>query len=449
MPYRHLLALILLFAGSWSLAAKEITATLQSSSRDKVTIRYDVSSRDGSMQIRFTSVRKQLSMEHSNKYDKPDYIKVLFFDKTGGFSEDVFRSDITTEALAIPSDKLRYSYSTEGYVWLDELPQLNAQLLVPQATLSIPIYLAYYKKKHTYEVFARCGTLDIVLEDTPVNDDNGKSGLDKRTRTITQYEEVEVDSELDNTEIANNIVGEIEKIMATGPATQIPEGLDFYVNKLRELEYTITDRTAKQKIGDVLKRVSDWKQEVKQAGQDEADGEARKNSEREARNNLAYLNERLDSIDKLTDSDIAEMKSVANELRRQSHAVDNPELAREMKSAADRCDTEVKKMDDAKKRRNIWMIIGMILLGILMFVGNQLFQHFRNLRNQKRMEDMQNKMVNRAQTEAKLRARNMVRSKVNRAQNAARQKTRDAVRNSVKKGIDNIAKGKGGKRFSV
>jgi len=449
MPSRHLLAFLLLFVGSLSITAKEITATLLSSSRDKVTIRYDVSSRDGSILIKFTNVRKQLSVEHSNKYNKQDYIKVLFFDKTGGFSEDEFRSDFTTEALTIPSDKLKYTYSREGYVWLDELPQLNVQLLVPQATLSIPIYLAYYKKKHTYEVFARCSTLDVELDNSSVGNDAKALVLDKRTRTITQYEDVEVDSELDNTEIANNLVGEIEKIMAIGPATQIPEGLDFYINKLRELEYTITDRSTKQKIGDVLKRVADWKQEVKQAGQEEADGEARKNSEREARNNLAYLNERLDSIDKLTDSDVAEMKSVANELRRQSHAVDNPELAREMKSAADRCDTEVKKMDDAKKRRNIWMIIGMILLGILMFIGNQLFQHFRNLRNQKRMEDMQNKMVNRAQNEAKLRARNMVRSKVNRVQNAARQKSRDAVRNGVKKGVDNIAKGKGGKRFSV
>lgn len=449
MPSRHLLVFLLLFVGSLSITAKEITATLLSSSRDKVTIRYDVSSRDGSILIKFTNVRKQLSVEHSNKYNKQDYIKVLFFDKTGGFSEDEFRSDFTTEALTIPSDKLKYTYSREGYVWLDELPQLNVQLLVPQATLSIPIYLAYYKKKHTYEVFARCSTLDVELDNSSVGNDAKALVLDKRTRTITQYEDVEVDSELDNTEIANNLVGEIEKIMAIGPATQIPEGLDFYINKLRELEYTITDRSTKKKIGDVLKRVADWKQEVKQAGQEEADGEARKNSEREARNNLAYLNERLDSIDKLTDSDVAEMKSVANELRRQSHAVDNPELAREMKSAADRCDTEVKKMDDAKKRRNIWMIIGMILLGILMFIGNQLFQHFRNLRNQKRMEDMQNKMVNRAQNEAKLRARNMVRSKVNRVQNAARQKSRDAVRNGVKKGVDNIAKGKGGKRFSV
>ena len=92
------------------------------------------------------------------------------------------------------------------------------------------------------------------------------------------------------------------------------------------------------------------------------------------------------------------------------------------------------------------MIIGGVILAILAFVGNQTFQHFRNVKNQKSIMDMQQNVVKRAEDEAKRRARNMAHSQMNRVQGEVRRKTRGAVND----GISKISKkGKGNKGITI
>ena len=98
------------------------------------------------------------------------------------------------------------------------------------------------------------------------------------------------------------------------------------------------------------------------------------------------------------------------------------------------------------RKQNLWLIIGGVILAILAFVGNQTFQHFRNVKNQKSIIDMQQNVVRRAEDEAKRRARNMARSQINRVQGEARRKTRSAIND----GIGKIGKkGKGNKGISI
>ena len=123
----------------------------------------------------------------------------------------------------------------------------------------------------------------------------------------------------------------------------------------------------------------------------------------------------------------------------------DPELANQMVKTADDCDQKLKEIEDGKKRRNIWLIVGGILLMVLMFVGNQTFNHFRNLKNQKGIEKMQNSIAKRAQDEARRRAQSMARSKINKVQSQIRQKSRDSVRNSVNSAVNSAVKGVKGK----
>lgn len=61
------------------------------------------------------------------------------------------------------------------------------------------------------------------------------------------------------------------------------------------------------------------------------------------------------------------------------------------------------------QKRNLLLIVGGIILAVLGFIGNQVLQHFRNVRNQKNMMNMQQSLVDQAEKEAKRQARNAAR----------------------------------------
>ena len=90
---------------------------------------------------------------------------------------------------------------------------------------------------------------------------------------------------------------------------------------------------------------------------------------------------------------------------------------------------------EQEKKRNLWMVVGSVILAILAFVGNQVFQSIRNKKNQMRMMDMQQNIANKAETEAKRRVRNAMRSQRNKVVNEVKQK---AVNTMRKKAVVNV-----------
>lgn len=86
------------------------------------------------------------------------------------------------------------------------------------------------------------------------------------------------------------------------------------------------------------------------------------------------------------------------------------------------------------------MIIGGVILAALCFIGNQVFQHFRNIRNQRSMMEMQQDIARRAENEAKRHAQNFARRKTNEVVNSARRSTQELVRNKVKQSGGNKPK---------
>ena len=84
-----------------------------------------------------------------------------------------------------------------------------------------------------------------------------------------------------------------------------------------------------------------------------------------------------------------------------------------------------KEKEEKREKRNIFLIIGGALLGVLCFVGNQVFQHFRSVRNARNMMELQQDIAFRAESEA----RNYARKKTNEYVNKVKKNTRQSMGN--------------------
>lgn len=439
-------------------SAREVKDTLRSDARDKVFITYDISYQNNDVTITFKSVRKKLADDRDSKYDLKD-VRILFFERNGEFTDDKFTGDISTNCLREVKTDWEYERSEQGYVWIEPDTELKLHLHTNESNLSLPIYMAHYEKKHTYKIIADCRLLKISLKKNSAAGNhqvrNTGGNTVTRSETITTTEEVEPT----NAEKAESWMNTIEDYLQQPLTASTINTLENYCTHLRELEFNIMDGTLRNRISGVLQKADDiinkYEQEKEIAGIQAEEAKQKETLLKDGRNNMDYLNDRLDNIDNLSESDLAELKPLANQLRRSSKDIkeigsaEAEQLAGKMVKAADRCDTEMKKIEDAKKKRSLWLIIGGIVLVVLMFVGTQVLQHIRNQRNQKSIKDMQDKMTKQAKDETRRRLRNTVRSNMNHAESAIKQKSRNTVRNGLNNGINNIIKKRGGNSFTV
>ena len=438
-----LLIFLLLFCSVSTSFAIEVEDTIMSMSKDYVFVRYNIAEHNGKITVSFSEVRKRLGLKYRDKYRKLNDVCVLFFDR-GGDYKDKFKSDIGTEPLKVRSNEIRYIQSDDGYVRLDNRTDISLDLLTDQSTLSLPIYLAHYEGKQHYKVFAKCENLNIRLSKRARKGASGNA-MEVVKREIPVTEEVEVGTDMPPAQEAELLIKNVkEGLGQDNPSMATLESLGRKIDRLRDLEVVIPDMALKSKINNILQIYDSQKQAAKQQQDDEDKMERQmadqQENEKQAKGDLAYLTERLEHSEEWTEEDLGELKSCSNSLRRKAHSIENPELAQEMKDAADKCDEEIKKVEEAKKKRNLLMIAGGVLLCILLFVGNQLSQHIRNMRNIKSMEDTQNKIAKRAEDEALRRAQSTARSKANRVQAQVSQKSHEYIKANINSAAKNIEK---------
>ena len=90
---------------------------------------------------------------------------------------------------------------------------------------------------------------------------------------------------------------------------------------------------------------------------------------------------------------------------------------------------EAQKIETEKQqKRNLWMIIGGVILAVALFVGNQLAQTLRNKRTEKNMHDL----ARQAEEKAKRQARQRIQTKINKAEYEAKRKSRELVNDGIK-----------------
>lgn len=397
MGYRSFLfATFLLFcSGTWT---KEVIDTLESATGDRVIIAYTVTQENEKFVVKIRDAKKMLGQAFKNKYKKPDKVCILFFDKTGCTKDKTKFSGIETKAFMIPHG-VNFKISEDGYYLMNDNPTLSLEVTSDETQeLKIPIYLAHYVGKRHYEVFSQCENLVINLSKHKQVAKSSSSIPQVTTQTVTTQEELEgAFTDADEASILINIVSDLLNEQNGYPFTD--ELIEKH-SQLREMSYRIKDEGVSAKIKEVLSAYKEKEDELK--------GEA-------------------DSI----------AQRVETELK----------LAAEQEQARqDSIATVAQQQAEKEQKRNLWLIIGGVILAVLGFVFNQVIQHFRNVKNQKNIMAMQENVVKRAEDEAKRRTRNMARSQINHAKGDAKQKARIVINN----GIGKIAnKKKGNKGFSI
>lgn len=361
--------------------------TIYTTDGDRIILSYEITNAASQTMIRFTGQQKKLGKLNA-KYKDLGKIAVVFFDRTGNYGSDVSITNMVPEAFMIPSD-VRYQKSQEGFFLVQAKPELSF-MVKTDTEITIPMYLAYKPKKGKYILFSKSMGLRIPLGAQKT------LGYDRATvqtvqQTITSTTELESDNTvaiklLESIYMAKNLISE---------TTELP----FSDNLLDELDYLrqrrreITDDALVSEIAEVMEQY-----EVKKRLLDE-----KRLAEQQAHRQEEELRARKE----------AEVVKVQND-----------SIAVAQREAAER-----------EKKRNLWMVVGSVILAVLAFVGNQVFQSIRNKKNQMRMMDMQQNIANKAETEAKRCVRNAMRSQRNKVVNEVKQK---AVNTMRKKAVVNV-----------
>ena len=365
--------------------SKEHKDTLWTTDRDRIILIYDVHQNNEEISIKFLEARKLLGRLNAKRYKKLEKVDVVFFDKTGIYNDAKF-TNITPEAFMVPSS-LKYSKSSYGYFFLRENPTISFKKYSKEVDkLTIPIYLSYYEGGGEYKLFAVCKRLEIELKQTKAISLEDDSQL--ITETLTSTMKIEEGNE-ETIDILTSIDA-VESLLKVQNKLPFSDGLQYELTKLRQYQEKTEDRELASKIKETLTKSEIKKIEIEEKANKEAE------NARIAAQKIAEEQERIA---------IARQDSIS--------------IAQEKKA-------------EAEKKRNLWLIIGGVIFAGLCFIGNLFLQHFRNVRNQRNMMEMQQHIAHQAEYEAKRHAQNYARKKTNDVANKIKQSGQDMMRNKAK-----------------
>ena len=376
-----LVFLATMFLNCLSVYAKTVKDTLVTTDGDRIILTYELSRSEDHYTLRFNNQQKKLGRINGDKYADLSKVAVMFFDRTGGFSNNVSITNMVPEAFMVPSN-VTYEHSSDGFFVVQDYPTLNFTAK-GSSDITIPIYLAYHPKKGKYTLFSKCKGMKIHLSAfSSTTRQQGSSQITQQT--VTSTTEIESDNTvtlkvMESIKLAKELLYEADKL-------PFSESLQDEIRFIRVQKREITDAGLLSQIADVLQMYEDKKASLEEnasAAQIAAQQEAEEKAKREA-----------EEIQAKNDSIMSAQQEQA----------------------------------EKDKERNLWMIIGGVILAILAFIGNQVFQSFRNNRNQKNMMNIQQSIANQAEAEAKRRARNAIRSTTNRTVNQTQSEVREAVR---------------------
>lgn len=355
--------------------------TIYTTDGDRIILTYDLVSSTDQTTIRFTGQQKRFGSKNSKYKDLSSKVAVMFFDRTGNYSGGASFANMVPEAFMTPSG-VQFNKSTDGFYLIQSEPKLSFTVKA-NAKLLIPIYLAYKPKKGKYELIGK--SRDLII---PLGVKNVSTVTRATTQTVQQTITSTTELETDNTVAIKVLesVGIAKKLIAEANELPFSDNLQDEIADLRRKRRELTDDALVSEISEVMDLYESKRRmlEEKNASEQKAQQQA---SELKAQQEAMAIKAQNDSI--------ANAQQLASEKER---------------------------------KRNFWMIIGGVVFTILAFIGNQVFQSIRNKKNQMRMMNMQQSIADKAEAEAKRRARNAVRTKQNRIENEAKRKASDAIR---------------------
>lgn len=374
---------VITILNSLSVSAKTVKDTLITLDGDRIIVTYDIFHSDDQYTIRFNNQLKKLGRINYDKYkDNLEKVAVMFFDRTGGFSNDVTITTMVPEAFMVPSN-VSYERSLDGFYIVQDCPTLTFTTK-ESAEINIPLYLAYHPKKGKYLLFSKCKGMKVMLSSSSMESTIQQNSTQITQQTITSTTEIESDNTnvlkvLESIKLARDLLYEADKL-------PFSETLQDEIRFIREQKREVTDPGLISQISDILDLYEDKKSSL-------------------------------------------EEKALSEQLTKQKEDENRVKLEAEALQAKNDSIMAVQQAQAKKeKERNFWMIVGGFIFAILAFIGNQVFQSFRNSRNQRNMMNIQESIANRAEAEAKRRARNAIRNTTNRRINQVKSEIKDTVR---------------------
>ena len=315
--------LIPIFLGCATLCrAEECKDTLWTTDKDRIIITYDLRYDNEGINIRFLNAKKNLGRINGNRYKKAENVEVVFFDRTGVYDGMKF-TNMTPEAFMVPSN-LKYTKSDAGYFIVQDRPSLSFNRVGRENTvLTIPVYLAYYQGKTEHKLFSTCKSFSIELEGLESSEATDDDPSRRRPYTPRH---IETDDEM-----ATKVSTQIALVMdLLDVQTKVPftDGLQDEMTYLRSLQREVKDKQLLTKIKECLKECEQKKIEL-----EEKASAAAKKAQIEAEN-------------------AARMEKEREQARQDSIAAVQQE------------------QEKAAKKRNIWTIIGGIILAVVASVAN-------------------------------------------------------------------------------
>ena len=378
---------------------RRVTDTIWSESRDRLIVTYEVEIEGREIRVAFRDVKKKLSQRHSREYRKLDRVFVLFFDRTGSYGGVSF-SGIVPEAFMVPS-AVEYEKSDNGYFPLHDEPVLTFRRNGEEdrMELTIPFYLAYYEGKQKYKLFSVCkmGRIKIAPEPRQAS----RESMQTVVQTVTTS--MEIDAGNEGVTEALSCIHTVVTLLDAQTGLPFSDGLQYEITRLRLMQHEVDNEEVQEKIRETLTRCEVKKEQLESKASVEA----------------IQAQQRVD------------------QLARQAEAG--------ARARQDSIEAAAQRESKAKEKRNLWLIIGGVGVAILCFAGNQVFQHLRNVRNQRSMMELSQSLARQAENDAMRRAHSYARCKANQTVHKAMNKGRDALR---EKG-GRPGKDGGKKKFSI
>lgn len=386
------LCFIYLFA-----SAKEVTDTVFTRDNDKIIISYNVTSNDDRVVLKFDRAPRIIPSKSSilTKACKgePERLKIVVFDRIGDVGETRW-SGILATAFMVPVE-LSYDLSSDGYYILGQSQPMEFYRHGNRDfDIKLPIYIAIYEKKQNYKVVSSSMTplsisSAILGSNNVARKESSRIGGNTQTIAITSSEEIESDNGdlirvLSNIELVNELLAQ---------ETEYPfsTNMQMEMSNLRSMRNEIKDPDIIEKINRTLKQCADKERDLK-----EAQGKA----------------------------------ALAAKAQEQA-------LIQQQKQEADAQQKEAEEkariQEEKQQKRTLWMIIGGAILAVVGFIGNAIFKHFRDIRNQQSIMQMQESLARQAEHEAGRRSREIVRNKAHQLANKGRNKMRDSLNGAANK----------------
>lgn len=388
---RCLISAIVLLSVSF-ISFAEMKDTVWTRQNDKIILTYNISSDNNQMSIDFSRPRiipsSTLNKACKGEIDK---LKVVIFDRIGDFGKTKW-SGLSPEAFMIPSG-LSYDKTTDGYYILGESQPLEFRKQNnAKVSIKLPMYIAVYDKKQNYRIVAASKNPLSVSSSTSGTSREGQHvGNRNSTETeriaITSNEELEAKNE--DITSALGSMEMIKELLARETEVPFSQTLQMEIYNLHSLKKQIKEPEVVNKINDVLLLCSDKERELKEAQ---------------------------------NQSTLAAKAQEQALLQQQKQEAEAQQKAAEEKA---------REQEEEQQKRTLWMIIGGVILAVLGFIGNAIFKHFRDIRNQKSIMQMQESIARQAEHEAGRRSREIVRNKAHQVANKGKNKLRNSMNNSA------------------